>query len=48
MKYVTWNQFSLTSLKQAERHKQALEADGWRLVHSAVGCLTYSKAEVTQ
>ena len=45
MKYVTWNQFSLTSIQQAERRKQALEADGWTLIHETVGCLTYSKDE---
>jgi hypothetical protein len=43
MKYVTWNQFSAASIKQAEQRKQKLEIEGWCLVHSTAGCLTYQK-----
>jgi len=43
MEYVTWNQFNAASIKQAEQRKQKLEKDGWTLVHSTIGCLTYNR-----
>ena len=43
MKYVTWNQFNLESMRKASRKKWKLECDGWILIHETVGCLTYRK-----
>ncbi len=45
MKYITWNQFDAASIKRAEQRKCELERNGWRLVHSASGCLTYDKGQ---
>jgi hypothetical protein len=45
MQYITWNQFNAASIKQAEQRKQKLEREGWTLVHSTVGCLTYQKKQ---
>ena len=47
MQYITWNQFNPASIKQAEKRKQKLEMEGWILVHSTVGCLTYQLAHPT-
>lgn len=43
MKYVTWNQFKLESMRKAARKKWKLESEGWILIHETVGCLTYKR-----
>ncbi len=43
MQYVTWNNYSIISIRRAERRKLELEAAGYVLVHQTQGCLTYAK-----
>ena len=43
MKFVTWNNHNLESMQKAEKRKWALECQGYALIHSSVGCLTYEK-----
>ena len=44
-KYVIWNNYSLKSLKNAERYKSRLENKGYKLVHESIGCLTYKEVK---
>ena len=45
MKYVTWNNYNLESMRKAEKRKWKLESEGYLLIHATVGCLTYIKGE---
>lgn len=41
LQFITWNNFDVESIKNAQRKKLELENKGFTLVHSDNNCLTY-------